>query len=612
MVPKEGYWRANIYTDTFFECLNTEACLGSKKPPKQLSLTGECAEGYRSNLCNSCEIGYSQASKHTCVECSNTDNAILKLVGLLVIAVVLSIVIVYTSMASATKPKSLKSIYFKILLNHFQLVSITSAMKLNWPKLVNIYLRSQENLGILTYQLLSIDCLIKSDDYESYIERVYYTKLIIVASIPVIIILGCVFYWSIMSCYKYSTIYLRRELIASIIILLFFAHPSIVISLFSSFNCMEIEPGEYWLIDSLDIRCWKGSHSFYVLAVSLPGIVAWCLGIPIICLYMLHKNRRFLDKVQVRLKYAYLFNGYKKEYYYWEFLILYRKIILITCAVFLGNSSQDLQALSVMIIMIISLHLQHTRAPYVYPQLNALELRSIIVVSTTIYSGLYFLTDHLTYEVNVGLFVLILATNAYFLIDWVKNMIIETKIYEFIPYLKKKWSKTIRDTFNINLFVKKGNKESTQFSNLVLNQTAIADLFPPLPVRYYDKNFSIKDFYFEIVELKNGLLKNEPIESNGKENLSTKHFYDEYDSDQAPYPKNRNQLSPLLRHSSVSFESQEDASIRNSSKQITKNIKPSLGCKPKIMDECQIMGTRKVRIKETYENSNIQIEYSEY
>jgi hypothetical protein len=83
-------------------------------------------------------------------------------------------------------------------------------------------------------------------------------------------------------------------------------------------------------------------------------------------------------------------------------------------------------------------------------------------------------------------------------------MIIETKIYEFIPYLKKKWSKTIRDTFNINLFVKKGNKESTQFSNLVLNQTAIADLFPPLPVRYYDKNFSIKDFYFEIVELKNG------------------------------------------------------------------------------------------------------------
>jgi hypothetical protein len=108
------------------------------------------------------------------------------------------------------------------------------------------------------------------------------------------------------------------------------------------------------------------------------------------------------------------------------------------------------------------------------------------------------------------------------------------------------------------------------------------------------------------------MLKNEPIESKGKESWSTKHFYDEYDTDQAPYLKNRNQLSRFLRYSSESFESQEDASIHNSSSQITKNIKPSVRCKPKIMDECQIMGTRKVRIKETYENSDLQIEYSEY
>jgi hypothetical protein len=109
---------------------------------------------------------------------------------------------------------------------------------------------------------------------------------------------------------------------------------------------MEIDSGEYWLIDNLDIRCWEGKHRYYALYAALPAIIVWCLGIPAVFLYILYRNRRFLDDTEVRLKYAYLFNGYKKEYYYWEFWILYRKIILISCAVFLGNSSQDVQAIS--------------------------------------------------------------------------------------------------------------------------------------------------------------------------------------------------------------------------------------------------------------------------
>ena len=155
-----------------------------------------------------------------------------------------------------------------------------------------------------------------------------------------------------------------------------------------------------------------------------------------------------------------------------------------------------------MIIMIISLHLQHTRSPYVYPQLNTLELRSTIVVSTTIYSGLYFLTNHLTYEVSVGLFVLILSMNAYFLISWVKNMIMETKIYEIIPYFKKKWSTTIRDTYSNDLFIKKGKAGSNQVSSLILNQTVVPNLIP-IPIKYYNQKYDMRNFYLEVVHHKN-------------------------------------------------------------------------------------------------------------
>mmetsp|Transcript_12307 Transcript_12307/g.23361 ORF Transcript_12307/g.23361 Transcript_12307/m.23361 type:complete len:94 (+) Transcript_12307:650-931(+) len=64
MVPKEGYWRPSIYTDKLFECPNSKACKGSQS--LKVFLLGECAEGYRGNMCQACENGYSRTPENKC------------------------------------------------------------------------------------------------------------------------------------------------------------------------------------------------------------------------------------------------------------------------------------------------------------------------------------------------------------------------------------------------------------------------------------------------------------------------------------------------------------------------------------------------------------------
>ena len=116
----------------------------------------------------------------------------------------------------------------------------------------------------------------------------------------------------------------------------------------------------------MDTECWDDKHVFHVLFVALPSLMFWGIVVPAICIYILYKNRRKLGSIKVRKMYGFLFNGYTKTEYYWEFVILYRKILIISCSVFIANlASVSIQALTVMILLVISLVMQLKYNPYI-------------------------------------------------------------------------------------------------------------------------------------------------------------------------------------------------------------------------------------------------------
>jgi hypothetical protein len=83
---------------------------------------------------------------------------------------------------------------------------------------------------------------------------------------------------------------------------------------------MEIEGTDYLLKD-LEIECWENEHIFYVSFVALPSLIVWGFLLPLIALIFIYRNRHHFFDEDTRLKYAYLYLGFKPECYYWEFVI---------------------------------------------------------------------------------------------------------------------------------------------------------------------------------------------------------------------------------------------------------------------------------------------------
>ena len=72
------------------------------------------------------------------------------------------------------------------------------------------------------------------------------------------------------------------------------------------------------------------------LGVALPCIVLWGLGIPAAVWLLMKKDREKLDTIAVKQKFGFMYNGYKRSDFFWEVVIMYRKIGMIGVAVFLN------------------------------------------------------------------------------------------------------------------------------------------------------------------------------------------------------------------------------------------------------------------------------------
>jgi len=411
MYPLAGYWRSKNATDKFFSCPRAASCLGNENYTNSV---GACGTGYTGNLCNTCVTDYSRTAKNTCQACPDPAVNGVRIAGLTVAVVILIVFLVKSTMSSALRPRELASVYLRILMNYLQLVMLTATFNLNWPSEVKTVLSTQESAGTATAQVFSFDCyMIGISD-----TNVIYQKLIMMFILPGLVVGVSVLFWGFLGAKRNDFSVMRNQMVSTIIILLFLVHPNIVQSMFSMLSCEEIDPGESWLVADPSLRCWQGEHLFYTLIIAIPGVITWCLGIPTIALLLVVSNCRELAFTRVKAKYGFLYNGYKPTRYYWEFVIIYRKILIIFISVFVSSVSVDMQALSVMLVIIVAFYLQHANQPYDVKELNDLELLSILTSGITIYSGLFFLTNDLTNTAGLVFFALIVLSNVIFLTYW--------------------------------------------------------------------------------------------------------------------------------------------------------------------------------------------------
>jgi hypothetical protein len=336
----------------------------------------------------------------------------MRLIGLVAMVVIVLSVLVWFSLKTAKMPLSFHSIYLKIFANYLQLILLTTQLDLSWPSFVLQYIEVQQAAASVDQQVFSFDCYLDSTEGSS--DQTYYDKITILAFIPVLLAAVAVAYWSLVYYFKRQKRLLRRELVSTIVILFFLVHPSLVKEYFSIFDCSLLEE-ERWLDSDLNIQCFTSLHLTYALGVALPSILVWGFGVPTLILSILIKRRARLNDLLMKCRFGFFYNGFKRTHFFWEFLILYRKMFVICLVVFIESESVEVKALSIMVLLLVFLFLQYWQSPYTTSELNQMELRSVLVASITIYCGLYYLTGRLSAVGRVWLFCIMLLVNVYFL-----------------------------------------------------------------------------------------------------------------------------------------------------------------------------------------------------
>jgi len=146
--PKPGHWRISAYSDKILTCPNKAACLGVE-PFRNDDPKGKCnkEDGYTGHICATCTDDFSSGIRSTCSKCPDPILNILRIIALFLLLLTAIFVMIRSSLINASKPKSLFSVYMRILTNYLQLVTLASSFELQWPTEFRSFFETQEQVG---------------------------------------------------------------------------------------------------------------------------------------------------------------------------------------------------------------------------------------------------------------------------------------------------------------------------------------------------------------------------------------------------------------------------------------------------------------------------------
>jgi hypothetical protein len=358
-----GYYRnpSDTIPTTFKKCLFAGACLGAPNldfqnkyydHTKTIDLAkrtiGNVTEGCNSDygfqletnnntnrLCHACAHSFRRAGRNECKSCPEDGvNWVLIVVGAL-IAVALLVVVVSMTIAEAGNTLLSESIQ-KCVLNYFQVAQLFGGLPLRWPHAMQGYFEFQGVFSTVGQHLVNPDCIASKVPAA----ELFYGKQIAFLIVPSLMILIVYSFWK---GYAMKTkqlwqraknqrntvrtvVTIKDKFVVTVCALLYLFYPTLCLFAFSLFTCINVA-GKNYLLADLSEECYAERHTAYVLAIGLPQLLLFVVGLPTAGLFFMIRNRERLDTTAVKARYGLFFGGYKKSRFYWEFFLVVRVFV---------------------------------------------------------------------------------------------------------------------------------------------------------------------------------------------------------------------------------------------------------------------------------------------
>ena len=191
-------------------------------------------------------------------------------------------------------------------------------------------------------------------------------------------------------------------------------------------RCPNIN-GVRYLMASLQEPCFTGRHSTYVMLLTIPQIIIYILGLPIVGTIHLMRNKDQLHERHFYTRYGLLYLGYRDDRAWWELVVAFRKVAVVaigTFGTFLGVV--DIQAHLVLLVVFVSIVIHLIGEPFDTTKKNTLflhrlELMALSICWLTFWGGLLFFLGHeksgsVSPEVKILMTFGLVGTNVVFLL----------------------------------------------------------------------------------------------------------------------------------------------------------------------------------------------------
>ena len=200
---------------------------------------------------------------------------------------------------------------------------------------------------------LSIDCFLRDTELKAFAPSNAIFKIFLTGVLPLALIIVTIITWSMLHlCWNKWLKNLKRNIIVTIIVILFLMHPMLTKVGLEIFQWIKVDEGKYQVRIDLDIGWFSWEQMKWSIYFAVPIIIVWVIGIPLLLLIYLCKNRHSLVQWKLQRYFLIFYQGLTQEEFYWEFINTVRKFLMVAINVFMSTVPLVYAAITAVIALI--------------------------------------------------------------------------------------------------------------------------------------------------------------------------------------------------------------------------------------------------------------------
>ncbi|KAJ6235482.1 insulin-like growth factor binding protein [Anaeramoeba flamelloides] len=498
-LPRQGYWSSNENPIELIKCTIEESCPGYA--------TEQCNDelGYTGEKCTQCLVGFYKL-ENKCEKCPDNSNQRLFLILSLFFLIIVILLLIARKATSYFGS-------FTITFSFLQLLSIIYKLDIDFPVKWNITMDLFKPFE-LNLDFLATECSFNFSYYEKwfiielspfiflfffliiYIIVRAHSKIISVLSFKNIFLNKCpnlmnkpskstdnkfMYYFKSIKYILFSPLYqslsnrelkdLRNIIINVYLTLLTLLYLILAQKSLEIFNCQFEQSSQKYLLSSDSNYYCFDSTWFKILPFGIIFTILNIVGTPSLIVYLLIKNSKKLNEKEFDLKFGLLCSRYYKNFFFWEIIIMVRKLFIVIIEIFLSNHT-TISLIFMLFVIIAFLLLQFSLKPYIEKRHNTLEsflLISIVVIlfsSLTLNSSELKSDDSIKENITTALIILLILGILFIIITTLLDITQRLKINKFINN-----NNNNNNNKNNNKNNKKKKKNSKEIEEFLFNDS---------------------------------------------------------------------------------------------------------------------------------------------